>query len=49
MYAFLQLIISSGIRVGAFEFLRWKHIIPLNDNKGNVVAAKMTIYPGERE
>lgn len=41
--------ISSGIRVGAFDYLKWKHIIPLDDTKGNPVAAKLKIYPGDRE
>ncbi|MDF0681668.1 MAG: hypothetical protein P0116_11970 [Candidatus Nitrosocosmicus sp.] len=41
--------ISSGIRVGAFDYLRWKHVIPLHDGKGNTVAAKLIIYPGDKE
>jgi integrase len=41
--------ISSGIRVGAFETLRWKHIVPIKDGNENIVAAKMTIYPGDKE
>jgi integrase len=43
------ILFSSGIRVGAFETLKWKHIIPIKDDKGNIVAAKMTIYPGDKE
>ena len=43
------IMVSSGIRVGAFETLRWKHIIPIKDDKENIVAAKMTIYPGDKE
>lgn len=41
--------ISSGIRVGAFDFLRWKHITPLQNNKGKTVAAKILVYPGDKE
>lgn len=41
--------ISSGIRVGAFEYLRWKHVIPLKNDEGKIVAAKLTIYPGDKE
>lgn len=41
--------ISSGIRVGAFDSLRWKHVIPLQDEKGKTVAAKLIIYPGDKE
>jgi hypothetical protein len=43
------IMISSGIRVGAFDYLKWKHIVPLHDEKGNIIAAKMIIYPGDRE
>jgi integrase len=41
---------SSGIRVGAFEYLRWKHVIPKVDDKtGQVLAAKLIVYAGEPE
>ncbi len=43
------ILLSSGIRVGAFETLRWKHIAPIRDDKENIVAAKMTVYPGDKE
>ena len=43
------ILLSSGIRVGAFETLRCKHIIPIKDDKGNIVAARMTVYPGDKE
>ena len=43
------ILLSSGIRVGAFETLRWKHIIPIKDDLGNIVAARMTVYPGDKE
>lgn len=41
--------ISSGIRLGAWEYLKWKHIIPINDEKGKLIAAKIIVYPGEKE
>jgi hypothetical protein len=42
--------ISSGIRVGAWEWLKWKHIIPLYDNEEKrVIAAKIMVYDGEPE
>jgi integrase len=41
--------ISSGIRVGAFDYLKWKHIVPQKDEEGNITAAKMVVYPGDRE
>ncbi|MDN5845829.1 MAG: hypothetical protein L0H53_06090 [Candidatus Nitrosocosmicus sp.] len=41
--------ISSGIRLGAWEYLKWKHIVPINDEKGKIIAAKIIVYPGEKE
>jgi integrase len=41
--------ISSGIRLGAWEYLKWKHILPLTDEKGTLVAAKIIVYAGDRE
>ncbi len=38
---------SSGIRVGAFDYLQWKHVYPMKDSKGEVIAAKLVIYPGD--
>ncbi len=43
------IMISSGIRVGAFDYLKYKHIIPLEDEEGKIVAAKMIVYAGEPE
>ena len=44
------ILLSSGIRVGAFETLRWKHITSITDKEtGNIVAARMTVYPGDKE
>jgi hypothetical protein len=39
---------SSGIRVGAWDYLQWGHIRPIERN-GSVVAAKMIVYAGEDE
>jgi hypothetical protein len=39
---------SSGIRVGAWDYLKWKHIIPIQNN-GQVMAAKLIVYAGEPE
>ena len=42
--------ISSGIRVGSFDDLRWKHIIPIKNNESNeVIAAKIIVYAGTKE
>lgn len=37
---------SSGIRVGAWDYLKWRHIIPIERN-GLVIAAKLIVYAGE--
>ncbi len=39
---------SSGIRLSAWDYLRWGNIKPIREN-GNVVAAKVTVYPGDTE
>jgi hypothetical protein len=41
--------ISSGIRIGAWDFLKWKHVIPIENNNGSIVAAKIIVYAGEPE
>ena len=41
--------ISSGIRIGAWDALQWKHIIPFRNEKGEVKAAKLIVYPGDQE
>jgi integrase len=43
-------LVSSGIRIGAFETLKWKHITPIyNKDKNEVIAARILVYPGDRE
>jgi hypothetical protein len=39
---------SSGIRIGAWDYLHWEHIRPLKKD-GEVVAAKLIVYAGEDE
>jgi len=41
--------ISSGIRIGAWDYLKWKHVVPMTDNNGQVLAAKLIVYAGESE
>lgn len=41
------ILVSSGIRIGAFETLKWKHIIPIASTNDEV--AKILVYPGDRE
>jgi integrase len=38
--------VSSGIRVGAWDYLRWGNILPIEQN-GKIVAARMMVYAGE--
>ncbi len=45
----VAIMISSGIRLGAWDYLRWKNVIPLLDEHGDVIAAKLIIYSGEPE
>jgi integrase len=41
---------SSGIRVGAWNWLRLKHVKPIYDKTSNeLLAAKLEVYSGERE
>ncbi len=41
--------LSSGIRVGAWDYLKWKHIIPIKNEKDEVIAAKIIVYAGTKE
>ena len=43
------LMISSGIRIAAWDFLKWKHVIPIENKDGVLVAAKVIVYAGEPE
>lgn len=44
------ILVSSGIRIGVFEDLKWKHITPLyNSESSEIIAAKILAYPGDRE
>src|SRR3712207_3587991 len=40
---------SSGIRLGAWGYLRWKHVIPIKNEKEEITAAKLIVYAGEPE
>jgi hypothetical protein len=40
---------SSGIRIGAFDYLQWKHIIPILDKNGETLSAKIIVYGGDNE
>lgn len=40
--------ISSGIRVGAWDYLQWKHILPV-ERENKIITAKVYIYAGDPE
>jgi integrase len=41
------IILSSGIRVGAFDYLKLKHVIPIENENKEIIAAKLVVYAGE--
>ena len=44
------IMLSSGIRVGAWNWLRWKHVTPIYyKNTGELMAAKLQVYVKENE
>ena len=40
---------SGAFRLGAWDYLRWKHVSPLANVKGEVIAAKVIIYAEEED
>ena len=40
---------SSGIRLGAWNYLKWGHIRPIEKDGKEVVAAKIIVYAEEDE
>jgi hypothetical protein len=40
---------SSGIRLGAWDYLKWKHIIPILNANNEVIAAKIRVYADDDE
>lgn len=45
----VSMMMSSGIRLGAWDYLKLKDVIPISDEKGDVIAAKLIAYSGEPE
>jgi integrase len=41
--------VSSGIRIGVWDYLRWKHVSPITNDKGEIIAAKLVVYAGDPE
>ena len=46
--AIVNTMASSGIRIGAWDYLQWGHIRPI-ERDGETIAAKMIVYAGEDE
>ena len=41
--------VSGGFRLGAWDYLKWKHVIPIENKESEIIAAKLIIYAGEPE
>jgi hypothetical protein len=41
--------VSSGIRIGAWDFLQWKHVTPMTNTPGEIITARLIVYAGDRE
>jgi len=41
--------VSSGIRIGAWDTLQWKHISTFRNDKHEVIAAKIVVYPRDEQ
>lgn len=46
--AIVSTMVSSGIRLGAWNYLKWKHITPI-EREGKIVAARIIVYQGDPE
>jgi hypothetical protein len=48
MKAIVSTMASSGIRLGAWDYLLWEHITPITRD-GKLIAAKILVYAGDQE
>jgi len=42
-------LVSSGVIIGAFETLKWRHIISINNDSNELIASKIRVYVGAEE
>jgi hypothetical protein len=42
------IMVSSGIRVGSWDYLKWKHLVPI-ERDGSVIAARLIVYSGTKD
>ncbi len=47
--AIIYTMASSGIRLGAWDYLKWGHIRPIKNDSNDVIAAKIIAYAGEED
>src|SRR5919198_3116028 len=49
--AIVYTMVSSGIRIGAWDYLKWKHVTPMFLERGNdeIIAAKLIVYSDDSE
>jgi integrase len=47
--AIVCVMVSSGIRLGAWDSLKWKHVVPIENNDGAPLFARLFVYPGDKE
>jgi integrase len=45
----VYIMISSGIRLGSWDFLRWQHVEPITNENEEIIAAKLRVYAGDAE
>lgn len=48
MKPIIYTMVSSGIRIGSWDYLCWKHVSPILEN-GKLIAAKLQVYAGDPE
>lgn len=46
--AIVYIMCSGGIRLGAWDYLKWKHVTPI-ERDGRVIAARLLVYAGDPE
>jgi hypothetical protein len=41
--AIVYIMSSSRILLGSWDYLRWKHVIPIKNERGDTIAAKLIV------
>jgi len=45
----ILVMVSTGIRMESWEYLKWKHVTPIHNENGVLLAAKLIVYAEEPE